>query len=88
MPSSSLSRLRTIKDPERRAQASAVELARREAVVADVRVVRDAAVAEMLAATDAAGRFRYRPVDVATAIGVTRAAVAKRFTRAAARHPQ
>lgn len=80
MPSPS--HLRTIKDPVRRAQASAKELAKRSAVVDDVRQIRDEAVTEMMLVTDeTTGRFRYRPVDAANAIGVTRAAIAKRFNR-------
>lgn len=74
------SRLRQIKDPVRRAVASASELAKREAVVADVRLIRDEAVREMMLAVDDKGRWRYRPVDAANAINVTRAAIAKRFS--------
>lgn len=75
------SRLRTIQDPVRRAQASAKELANREAAVADVREIRDEAVTEMMLVVDDRGRFKYRPVDAANAIGVTRAAIAKRFSK-------
>ena len=75
------SRLRAIKDPVRRAQASAAELAKRESTVADVREIRDEAVTEMMLVVDDKGRFKYRPVDAANAINVTRAAIAKRFNK-------
>lgn len=75
------SRLRTIKDPVRRAQRAAAELAAREAVVADVREIRDEAVTEMMLVVDDKGRFKFRPVDAARAIGVTRAAIAKRYNK-------
>ena len=80
-PMSTPTRLRTIQDPVRRASASAKELAIREAVIDDLREIRDEAVTEMMLLTDPSGKYRYRPVDVANAIGVTRAAIAKRFNR-------
>ena len=78
MPSPSA--LRNIKDPQRRALAAAKEFRRRAEAAEEVRTVRDEAAEEMLTArTEDGGRYLYRPVDVANAIGVTRAAIAKRF---------
>jgi len=74
-------RLRQIKDPVRRAQRAAEELAAREEVVASLREVRDEAVVEMMLVLDDKGRWKYRPVDAARAIGVTRAAIAKRYNK-------
>jgi hypothetical protein len=78
----SLSKIRRIKDPRRRAAAAAEYLHEREQVakteIATIRDVRDKAARDMLAARDG-DRWAYRPADVARTLGITRASVSERF---------
>jgi hypothetical protein len=79
----SLSRIRRITDPQRRASAAAEYLHAREAAVkkeiATIRSVRDKAAKDMLALKDDTGRWVYRPADVGRTLGITRASVSERF---------
>lgn len=78
----SLSRIRRIADPRRRAAAAADYLADREAAtkkeIATIRDVRDKAARDMLALKDDDG-WVYRPADVARTLGMARASVSERF---------
>ena len=84
----SLSRVRRIRDPRRRAEAAADLLREREAEVkgeiTTIRGVRDDAANEMLRVKKD-GQFLYRPVDVARALKISRASVAERFPHARSR---
>ncbi|HMM95379.1 hypothetical protein [Phycicoccus sp.] len=70
----SIARVKNIKDAEKRARAAAKLLAPTEEKVRDIRAVMDEAAQSMLndGATFA---------DVARAIGITRSAVAQRFSK-------
>lgn len=70
----SLARVKTITDAERRAAAAARLLAPAEARVAEIRAVMDDAAQTML---DQGSTY----ADVARTIGITRSAVAQRFTK-------
>jgi len=78
----SLSKIRRVNDPRKRASQAAAYLKERERIthieLAKIRDLRDTAAREMLALTED-GKPKYRPADVARTIGVTRAAVAQRF---------
>lgn len=77
-----LSRVRRIRDPRRRAEAAADLLKRREAEtkteIDTIREVRDDAARAMLA-TKTNGKYVYKPADVARTLGISRASVAQRF---------
>lgn len=70
----SIARVKTIKDAEKRARAAAKLLAPTEEKVREIRVVMDEAAQSML---DDGANF----AQVARALGVTRSAVAQRFTK-------
>jgi hypothetical protein len=80
-----LSRVRRIRDPRRRAEAAAELLRHREqetkAEIDTIRAVRDKAAREMLTIKDG-DDWKYRPADVAKALSITRASVAQRFPHA------
>lgn len=70
----SIARVKNIKDAEKRARAAAKLLVPTEEKVRDIRAVMDEAAQSML---DDGATF----ADVARAIGITRSAVAQRFSK-------
>ena len=80
----SLSQVRNIRDPRRRAVAAQQHLeemvVKQEQQVAESRKVRDEAVHEMLDLRDKDGNKVYRQADVSRELGLSRSAIAQRFT--------
>lgn len=80
-----LSRVRRIRDPRRRAEAAAELLTHREKETKreldTIRKIRDDAARTMLR-TKVDGRYVYRPADVARTLGISRAYVAQKFPHA------
>jgi len=79
----SLSQIRRIRNPERRAAEANEYLRAQEAAskrdLARIREVRDKAAREMLAMKDEDGAWVYRPADVARTLKMTRPSVSQRF---------
>lgn len=84
----SLSKIRRITDPERRAREAAKYLRQREAKadaeLAEIRAVRDDAGWVMLGTVNPKTGKQYRPADLARTLGISRAGVAQRFRRGGA----
>lgn len=73
-----ISRVRAMKNPHTRAEKAAAELRRLDGEARKWRTLRDEAVEQLL-------DDGVRPVDIASIIGVTRAALSQRFGKSSAR---